>query len=372
MSNKALWQNFKKNLALLNKDNFEEFQDIARYFIQNIDPNELRYEDFQYLQHQLLVIENNFLLRSSDWQEYVKEKDTEQFQIFINNGNYLFEINEVQVQIQGFTCVFVDAKEDQIHSAYDKIEKSLDMIVKIAKKHLPFLLKHKVPLYFSFGKTLFCTPAEQTHTTVQFQVDGCYLPSRKIIEILYLENAKPSVLCGTIAHELGHHIFRNYLSDKAKDFWYDIVNGITEDLTIRRVFGQSDNYVKTIKEAYKTPKTLSNYQSLRDKQIFIKKLEQDLDIDLSRVTTEQLHYLIYQNLDTPIRIHKNPMTVYANSNPEEAFCEFLRMLFQNKLFMIDRSWRNYFETAMSIRIQNKLANNLFISECISECIKKGY
>ena len=358
MSNRSLWGNFKKNLALLNKHNFAEFQEIVRYIIANLDPNELRYEEYQYFSFQISKMELFFLNWSSYWEEYVRNKDTEDFRMFMSNGDHLFEISEIKVNIQGFTCIFVDAKDDQIEDAIDKIEKALDRINKTAKKYLPFVLKYKVPLYFSFGKTVFCTPAVQTHSTLQFQVDGCYLSNRKLIEILYLENIKPNILSGVIAHELGHHIFRNYLSDKAKEFWYDIVNGVTENLTIRKVFGESDNYVETIKDAYRTPKTLTNYQSLREKQIFIKKLEQDLDIDLSRVSKEQLHFLIYQNLDTPIRIHKVPMTVYANTNPEEAFCEFLRMLFQNQLFMIDRSWRKYFETTMGTRIQNKLAKSI--------------
>jgi predicted Zn-dependent protease len=358
MSNRTLWGNFKKNLALLNKDNFTEFQEIVKYIIENLNVNELRNEEYKYLSLHIRQIELFFLNWSSDWEEYVRIKDTEEFRSFISNGDHLFEIPEIKVNIQGFTCIFVDAKEDQIENAIAKIEKTLDRINKTAKKYLPLVLKYKVPLYFSFGKTVFCTPQEQTHSTVQFQVDGCYSSDRKVIEILYLENTKPNALSGVIAHELGHHIFRNYLSDKAQEFWYDIVNGVTENLTIRKVFGESDNYVETIKDAYRTPKTLTNYQSLRDKQIFIKKLELDLDIDFSRVTKEQLHYLIYQNLDTPIRIHKVPMTVYANANPEEAFCEFLRILFQNQLFMIDRSWRKYFEIAMGTRIQNKLAKSI--------------
>jgi len=67
------------------------------------------------------------------------------------------------------------------------------------------------------------------------------------------------------------------------------------------------------------------------------------------------------------------MTVYANTNPEEAFCEFLRVLFHEDLFMIDRSWRKYFETTMGTRIQNKLANSLFMRKTIlqSPLFKKG-
>ncbi len=372
MKNRALWQNFKKNLALLNKDNFTEFQDIVKYIIENLDPNEIRNEELKYFDFQIREFEMYFLNWSSDWEEYVKEKDTEDFKIFINNGNHLFEINEIKVKIQGFTCIFIDARDDQIDGAIAKIERALNRINKIAKKYFPLVLKHKVPLYFSFEKTTFCQTPEQTHSTLQFVVDGCYIHTKKVIEILYLGSFNSFELSGTIGHELGHHLFRNYLSDEARQFWYDIVNGLTENKTIRQVFGESNDYVKTIMDTFKTTKTLSNYQNIQEKILFVKKLEQDLDINLSGIPLDKVHFLIYQNLDNPIRVHKNPMTVYAHSNPEEAFCEFLRVLFKSQLFMIDRSWIKYFETTMGTRIQNKLANSFFISKDIKKSFKKGY
>ena len=371
MNNKVLWQTFKKNLALLNKDNFTEFQDIVKYIIENLNPSEIRDDDLKYFDFQIREIKMYFLNWSSDWEEYVKDKDTEDFQVFINNGNHLFEINEIKVNIQGFTCIFIDASEDQIDGAIAKIERALKRINGVAKKYFPLVLKHKVPLYFSFDKTTFCLKPEKTHLNYEFLVNGCYIPTKKVIEILYTKNINPFVLCGTIGHELGHHLFRNYLSDEARQFWYDIINGLTENKTIRQVFGESDNYVKTIIDTFKTTKTLSNYQDIQEKMLFVKKFEQDLDIVLSGIPMDQVHYLIYQNLDTPIRVHKNPMTVYAHSNPEEAFCEFLRVLLSSQLFMIDRSWIKYFETTMGTRIQNKLANNLFISKD-KKYFKKGY
>ena len=118
---------------------------------------------------QIREFEMYFLNWSSDWEEYVKEKDTEDFQVFINNGNHLFEINEVQVKIQGFTCIFIDAREDQIEGAIAKIERALNRINKIAKKYFPLVLKHKVPLYFSFEKTRLFTNVRANNSIMKFQ-----------------------------------------------------------------------------------------------------------------------------------------------------------------------------------------------------------
>jgi len=359
MNNKTLWQNFKKNLALLNKDNFAEFQEIVGHIIQNLKSDELRYEQIPYLHQQIHDFQVYFLNWDSSWELFVKEyKDSDSFKVFMNNGNLLFGIQEEKIIINGFTCIFADANENQIKDAYAKIKKALDLIILASKEHFPFFFKYKVPLYFSFDKSVFCPRAEQTHSTLTYYIEGCYLHKRKIIEINYRESKSAKDISGTIAHELGHHIFQNYLSDKAKQFWYDVVNGLILNKTIRQVFNGSDDYVTEIKKVYKTPKTLGNYQILRDKQLFIKRLEEDLDIDLSRMTKEQLQFIIDQNLDTLVRTYKNPITEYADSSPEEAFCEFLMILVKDRLFMIDRSWRNYFETAMGMKIQNKLAKSI--------------
>jgi hypothetical protein len=346
LDNKYLWNVLKKNILLLNDNNWEDFKGISNTILSKMLPThkgDITTQDF-------FDEFNKVFVDNTSWVDDFDDIDTSKFEFLIGMGDYLYALKEERINIQGFPCVFSDLTEEELSQYYPQIEFALSSLVKMFKHKLPSLKDFFIPLHFG-KESILCRK----------NVLGCYSPEHKIIEvnlIRTLRNNKVNAIKNVLAHEIGHHIFRTKLSDKAIKFWYDFVNGMTIIKTAREVLGESDNYALAIKEIFKqyesAPEDRSLVLNLHEKATFLLKFQKDLNFSFKNSPIE-IHNFIKENLDTPITIHKKPTTVYANENPEEAFCDFLYLLANDNTYRIDPIWMNYFEVAMGLRI-NKFAN----------------
>lgn len=346
IDNKYLWNVLKKNILLLNDNNWDDFKGISNNILSKMIPTykgNITMQDFNDELRKVFV-------HGSSWIENFEDIDTSKFEFLIGMGDYLFNITEEKINIHGFPCIFLDMTEDELSQYYPQIEFAISSLIKMFKHKLPKIKDFYIPLHF--GKEATLCPKNAI---------GCYSPDYKIIEVNLnstLSKNRVNAIKNVLAHEIGHHIFRTKLSDKAVKFWYDFVNGMTIIKTAREVLGESDNYSLDIKEIFKqyesAPEDRSLVLNLHEKATFLLKFQKDLKFSFKN-SPSLVQKFIKENLDTPITIHRKPTTVYANENPEEAFCDFLYLLANDNTYRIDPIWMNYFEIAMGLRI-NKFAN----------------
>jgi len=175
-----------------------------------------------------------------------------------------------------------------------------------AAKVAPILLQKQLPLVCEF-KALLDKGGEYNHAGyITF-----FLSS--------VSNSKGKLwVAHALAHEMGHHLFRTYLSQGARDFWYQTIRGDFGDIDLKGlldkwpgtswafeftdVMGQSDPILALQVDAVSHD---TSYGDLQKKEDFQK---------------------LYDSGQKTLRVPQHPVTGYGNKNPEEAFCEAIGLL----------------------------------------------
>lgn len=212
------------------------------------------------------------------------------------------DVREVYRQeISGFSVTFVGMEEASgyAHTALEKLRVGLAHYRERAAKVLPLLLgSAKLPIFFRLDQDIDCGGKyERDHIVV------CPLSD------------PPKEYAHVIAHEMGHHLYRVYLSNSDTDLWYHAIKQdyVTADLNeILRAWLPDEWYTDTVKRLAGTDPVLA------------------LQIDGLAVAnnwgprSDAEEYLQRSGPEVQVPLH--PITGYATKNPEEAFCEALGRL----------------------------------------------
>lgn len=119
-----------------------------------------------------------------------------------------------------------------------------------------------------------------------------------------------------IAHEMGHHLYRSYLSESAQSFWSQTIRGDLGELDLEELLA-------------KWPGNAWAYdfsREMTDDPILALQVEGLSQSDYKKVQTKEEFQALYDKGVRKIPVPKTPITGYANKNSEEAFCEALGLL----------------------------------------------
>ena len=214
-------------------------------------------------------------------------------------------------RLEGISVIMTDFGDNPDTMQYlDSFKAALKIFKNNAKKRYPKMLKVMQPLRAYWG----------THIPKNLgrAVGGFYNPKDSIVNITPIglkQGARE--IAQIVAHEMGHHIWRNVLKAEQKNFWE---SAILEDHT-----GKLD-----IQELIDTmeSKNIENLRSDKWKDIDTTLYIQlgTLMFSMARAPFDKEDLEAYLQVgETYLQVPKTPITEYAGMNAEEAFCEALGM-----------------------------------------------
>lgn len=281
----------------------------------------------------LLVVELKAPLEDPQWQshrlpwmtyewafeKYLKDKDKwltrvksraraawksldEVFQYLTGNESVTMDLPmSEQVDMGGFKVTIHGA--DETKAKYiQRIEESLRFFRKRASQTFPWILRH--------------TP----RITIEFKDDlggnaGLYGASHIRLSGYWTANPKPEKGTHIIAHEMGHHVYESYLSEQDKDFWSAAISDDYGDLDLQSVL---DIWPEGGNKYWIVDHPLLDVDPVLYLQIYMSMHPPDHYPWFT--SKEDIEGLLAKGTKT-VPVPKNPITVYATKNREEAFCE---------------------------------------------------
>jgi 8-oxo-dGTP diphosphatase len=208
-------------------------------------------------------------------------------------------IEGFQIEVRGY-----EQSDDIDREAMPMIREALKRYRERAAKRIPWVLKNQLPLVLEFEATLDVAGRYNHDGTITIFASAAI-------------NSTPDALTKTMAHEMGHHLWR-LLSGDAREYWSTAISGDYGKIDVRELLSgwpegmwayEYADYLadkdpilslqlETVWPGY------GGRQEMVEKQDFEDRLEEG-----------------YTTLSVP----KNPISGYASKNPEEAFCEAVGM-----------------------------------------------
>jgi hypothetical protein len=236
-----------------------------------------------------------------------------------------------KTRLEGFTVTIVGYENDDRHGDY--YDKSLDIFKEGLKRYrsragavAPVLLSKQLPLVFRYD--------------CRMDLGGEYL--RDHIDICASAQNTPDGTVKTLAHEMGHHLFK-FLSSAQEHYWEIALHRDLGDLDLRdvlKVWHDGENVWDLIERLAMEDPVLSlqlqgvvtGYSSHQMKPTWRKpdELREYLDAGGNQTWT----------------VPKHPITAYASKTAEEAFCDTIGLAVAYGPMTLDPLIRSWFETIM--------------------------
>jgi len=213
-----------------------------------------------------------------------------------------------QVILEGFRIEVRGYKQNDRYNAEEMamLKEALKLFRKRSAERMPWMAKNQLPMIFEFEATIGEGGRYNHDGTITIYASAAV-------------SSNPDKLVKTMAHEMGHHLWK-LLGGGAKDYWSEAIYGDYGDLDIRELLakwpGDMWSYEFAEYLADKDPVLSLQLDAVwpgyagRHRELAKK---QDFEDLLEEGTT---------TMPTP----NNPITGYANKNSEEAFCEAVGML----------------------------------------------
>lgn len=206
--------------------------------------------------------------------------------------------SEDRVEMEGIPVIIKGFLPSQHQEFLDAFRAGLRTFKQKAQAVAPILLKKIVPIEANFSDC-------------NLDNGGEYVPGRIIIYLCLGSNR----ITHTLAHEMGHHIWKTVLSGEAQKFWAETIKGDYGDIDLAellRVWPEGqwafDMNIPNDPILSLQVRTLMESNGFRE------------------ANTKEDFQKLYDRGVRTLSVPKTPITGYAGKNPEEAFCEALGLL----------------------------------------------
>lgn len=210
--------------------------------------------------------------------------------------------------LDGFQLIMKGYEPDNDYNVeqLEVLKEGLHLYRERAGEVAPILLRKQIPIIVDFKATLDKGGTYNHDGTITFYASSIS------------KSKGPKWVVHAMAHEMGHCLFRTYLSKEATDQWYKIIRGDYGDLDVAEVISKwpGDAW------AYDFPRVMGEKDPILALQVEAATYDDGRENLQSKEDFQKL-------LDSGTRkliVPKTPITGYANKNPEEAFCEAIGML----------------------------------------------
>jgi ADP-ribose pyrophosphatase YjhB (NUDIX family) len=220
------------------------------------------------------------------------------------------DVPEVRVEtLEGFQVKITGYDPGNVRDAdsMERLREGLRRYRQRAAQVLPLLLRAQLPLVIDFR---------------------CGLDEGGKYEVDHVEvcpgaaHANPGRMAQILAHEMGHHLWRTYLSKDDQDFWSKAITGNygTLDLAeVLRRYGTTSDFYDNARIRREDPLLYLQIQGIWHDPSYKRQFDNILMMD-------RLREYVERGGETRLTVHGKPITAYAAKNSEEAFCEALGML----------------------------------------------
>ncbi len=257
---------------------------------------------------------------------------------------YVETLDQQNLSIEGFDVRIVGAgqgfhKKDTAHFL-DVARQALKRYRATAKDKFPWLLRHTLPFVLHFDVTLDKGGEYDPHYITLYMSN---LTSSR-------EDMDPvSRLTHTIAHEMGHFVYKQYLGRSAREFW---------EQAVRQDYGPNLDLQYVLD---KWPERYDRLLMVDD--VFLAKGDVDTYLQLNSLYYHPHYRYQIQNAtkqdvinmmteDRYLSVPKHPISGYASKSYEEAFCEAFGVWLawgDRAVYPIVRSWLSVVLPEVSIR-----------------------
>lgn len=217
--------------------------------------------------------------------------------------------DEEIINLEGFRVIMRGAAETKdLDKDLGVLREGLRRYRDRAQKVLPLMLKLQAPIFMDMSWA-------RDHGGAAGRYDF-----GKIIMTPWTTH-DPNEFVRTLAHEMGHHLYRVYLSGDMQRFWTAAIRGDYKDLDLREALatmervGASTYIDKQLMEAdpilYLQLGTINNHHSYKGYDLW---------------SQTSIRDYLAKGENPIVRVPAHPITGYAGKNEEEAFCETIGML----------------------------------------------
>lgn len=214
------------------------------------------------------------------------------------------------IEVEGFKVQLVGFEGSKARDVVQNLSTALKHYRARAMKTVPVLLKKQLPIVVSADFDDHAGDAAATYETTYIQLTP------------WLESKDMRMVTKTLAHEMGHHVYRSILSEDAVREWEQIIRGGQVAVDLRDMLAALEKYGPSathIDEALtqEDPILALQFGGLLHDPEYKRK-------DLWNV--KSLKEYLDDGKDPIVYVHQVPITAYGAKNPEEAFCEAIGLL----------------------------------------------
>lgn len=231
-----------------------------------------------------------------------------------------------KVRLEGFNITIIGYESDEDDKSLETFKEALRLYRKRASQVAPGLLRSQVPLVFRFDCRL--------------DLGGEYKGSH--IEICASPNSTPNEMVKTLAHEMGHHLFKT-MSGAMQTFWGTAIHQDLGDLDLRdlsKVWRSGESVWDLMDRLPSQDPVLA----LQLQGVFHGHSSQQLKAGWD--TLDELEDYLARGGNPLWTVPKHPVTAYGTKNSEEAFCEVIGLLVAYGPRTIDPLVRSWLETIL--------------------------
>lgn len=210
------------------------------------------------------------------------------------------------VSIAGFRAVLVGYDEsNQSHQGtVQQFTRAMEHYRKRAARVFPWLLRYTIPIEVHYD-------SRRSGSASGEYINGVMMIYDRLIQY---EGKHKDRVAKTVAHEMGHHIFRVALSGEARKAWESLVRGSRVALDLQDVLARMkpDEGV-----------TRFHQRMVKEDPLLALKIAglDHTDADIS--TFAEIKGYLDDGGSPIVIVPSKPISGYANKNPEESFCEVL-------------------------------------------------
>jgi hypothetical protein len=222
------------------------------------------------------------------------------------------QASEQNVSIDGFHMIFHEYDEDNPkHREFlDMVTDALKTYQQKAKRYLPEMLRHKLPMDIMFGEAYS---------------SGNYGNGKVTIHQKSMKDRAKIVY--TIAHETGHYFGLDWMSQSARAFWIAAIKQDMKPIKLSELLAKwplsAPDFLAWVRDARDHDPVLA----MQLEAIWYGFVNMPKGfVDADKWTREGLEEYLQTHEDSELRIMQTPITPYANQNPDEAFAEAVALL----------------------------------------------
>jgi hypothetical protein len=243
----------------------------------------------------------NDVRETVDWYTQLRQ------QINVTTPNVDLEsIEGFQTELRGYD----PSLASYMPEALEHIKYALKEYRTKAKQRLPLLIQKQLPMVIDFQGSL--------------DEGGRYEGRFIRINATSALGKHPDRLVKTLAHEMGHHLFKTWLSKEVTDFWYALIKGDYGDINLRELM---QKWPESMEWSMDFSDSLRNSDPILSLQLdTVWEGYEPGGFSGSTIDKREDFQKLLDKGETRLRVPQTPITGYAGKNPEEAFCETVGML----------------------------------------------